>query len=65
MVLVTDLEILLWHPSKDIQQAVEHTNLESRGGVWARDRNMGAIRIKITRSSLVAQWVKDQVAAVV
>lgn len=43
----SESEILLWHPSEDIEQAAGHTNLESRGAVWARDINLGVIRIKM------------------
>lgn len=47
LVLDTNFEILIWHPSEDVQQAVKHINLEARGGVWDGDINLGAIRIKM------------------
>lgn len=51
MVLDTKFEILTWHPSEDVKQAVRNTNLESRGAVWAREINLGVIRIMMVISS--------------
>lgn len=47
LVLDSKSEILIWPPSEDIEQAAGHTNLESRGEVWASDINLGVIRIQM------------------